>query len=52
MKKCKIIKSLQGYYLAVVLGTGLFSQISPFFSSVGRLAEWVDNYPDNITIIK
>lgn len=52
MKKYKVIKSLQGYYLAVVLGTGLLSQISPFFSSVGRLAEWVDNYPDNITIIK
>lgn len=52
MKKCKVIKSLQGYYLAVVLGAGILSQISPLFPSVGRLAEWVDNYPENITIIK
>lgn len=52
MKKCKVIKSLHGYYLAVVLGAGILSQISPLSSSVGRLAEWVDNYPDNIIIIK
>lgn len=50
MKKYRIIKTLKGYCLAVVLSSGICNQISPLFPSVGLLADWVDNYTDNITI--
>lgn len=51
MKKYKVLKSISGFYLAAIL-IGGNSRISPFFSSVSLLAEWVDNYPDRLTIIK
>lgn len=52
MKKYKVIKTIAGYYLALILGGGLYAQISPSFPSVGRLAAWVDNYPDSLIITK
>lgn len=52
MKKYKIVKTFAGYFLAVCLSSGIINQISPLFPSVGLLADWLDNYNENIIITK